>query len=152
MPFNIKPPMDDDEYFERMCRAIFQGGLNWQMIEKKWPNFRKAFDNFSIEKVAKYGEQDVKKLMNDAGIVRNEKKIRSAIYNAQEFQRIQKEFKSFPRYLGSFRNAEYAIQNDISERFKHIGPSSARMYLWMVGMKLTPNAEEKKWIAEHDKP
>jgi DNA-3-methyladenine glycosylase I len=151
MPFGIKPPKNDDEYFERMCHAVFQAGLNWKMVENKWPGFRKAFADFSIEKVAKYGESDVQKLMGDRRIIRNEKKIRSVIFNARAFQNIQKEYKSFPKYMSSFRGAERGLQNDIEERFKHLGPSSARMYLWMVGMNLKPNEEEKKWIVKHDK-
>ncbi len=150
MPFNIKQPRDDDEYFERMSRAIFQAGLNWKMIENKWPNFRKAFSGFSIQKVAKFDEKDVARLMGDAGIVRNEKKIRSTISNAKEFQKIEQEFKSFPKYMDSFKS-EYGLGYDLQERFSFLGASTSRMYLWMAGMKLTPNDEEKRWIAHRRK-
>ena len=148
---NIKPPKDDDGYFERMSRAIFQGGLNWRMVENKWPGSKKAFADFSIDKVAKFGDEKVLELMTDTRIIRNEKKIRAVIHNAQEFKRIQEEYKSFPRYISSFRGAEQGLAYDIQMRFKHIGPSTARMYLWMVGMKLTPTSEEKAWIAAHSR-
>lgn len=151
MPFNITAPKDDDEYFERMSRAIFQAGLNWKMINNKWPNFRKAFANFSIDKVAKFNEKDVESLMKDTGIIRNGKKIRSTIFNAQEFQRIEKEFGSFKKYIDSFKSAHGGLANDMRERFKHLGPSSSRTYLWMAGVKLEPNEEEKAWIAKHRK-
>src|SRR5207247_1623214 len=71
------PPKDDHGYLDLMSRAIFSAGLNWRMIEKKWPHFRKAFRDFSPEKVARLSERDIRALMQDPGIVRNEKKIRS---------------------------------------------------------------------------
>jgi DNA-3-methyladenine glycosylase I len=95
----VTPPKDDADYFERMSRALFTAGLNWAMIEKKWPNFRKAFAAFSPEKVAKMTEKDVKALMGDTGIVRNERKIRATIHNAGEFASLKKEFGSFKGYL-----------------------------------------------------
>src|SRR5713101_6163762 len=76
-------PKDDQGYFDLMSRAIFTAGLNWRMVEKKWPNFRKAFAGFSPRKVANLSERDVKSLMGNAGIVRNEKKIRATIENAK---------------------------------------------------------------------
>lgn len=152
MPFNITLPKNDDEYFERMSRAIFQAGLNWKMINNKWPNFKKAFSNFSIDKVAKFTEKDVGSLMKDTGIIRNEKKIRSTIFNAQEFQRVEKEFGSFKRYIGSFKGAHAGLAHDMQDRFKHLGAASSRTYLWMAGVKLEPNEEEKAWIAKHHKP
>ena len=58
-------------YFENMTRIIFQGGLNWRIIEKKWPNFRKAFSDFLIDSVGNFKEDDVERLMNNKDIVRN---------------------------------------------------------------------------------
>jgi DNA-3-methyladenine glycosylase I len=61
------PPKDDRGYFDLMSKAIFTAGLNWTVVEKKWPSFRKAFSGFSPEKVAKLSERDVKALMEDPG-------------------------------------------------------------------------------------
>ncbi len=138
-------PKTEDGYFERMNHAIFQAGLNWSMIEKKWPNFQKTFADFSISKVAGFNEAKVKTLMNDASIVRNEKKIRSSVANAKEFLRVQKEFGSFQSYLDSFKKDEEGLISDLQKRFRHLGESSARMYLYMVGRKLTPTKEEMRW-------
>jgi len=68
-------PPSDDAYFENMTHVIFQAGLSWKMIETKWPNFKKAFENFSINRVAEFNEDDIKRLMIDSSIVRNRKKI-----------------------------------------------------------------------------
>jgi DNA-3-methyladenine glycosylase I len=142
------PPKDDSEYFERMSRSLFTAGLNWSMVEKKWPNFRKAFAAFSPEKVSKMTEKDVKTLMGDSGIVRNERKIRATVHNAGEVIKLEKEFGSFNGYIASFGKDETRLVEDLQKRFKHVGGSTARMFLWSVGYKLTPTAEEKEWLAK----
>ena len=151
MPHGLKvtPPKNDSEYFERMSKAIFTAGLNWSMVEKKWPNFKKAFAAFTPEKVAKLTEKDVKTLMEDTGIVRNEKKIRATIHNAGEFVSLKKEFGSFKGYVASFGKDEERLQEDLQEKFQHVGGSTARMFLWSVGHDLTPNAEEKQWMSKN---
>src|SRR6266700_2699798 len=85
-PRSMKPPKDDAEYFERLTKSVFTAGLNWTVVENKWPVFQKAFAQFSLPKVAKFNEKDVKTLMGNAGIVRNEKKIRATIHNAGELR------------------------------------------------------------------
>ena len=145
----VTTPKDDSEYFARMSRALFSAGLNWDMMEKKWPNFSKAFADFSPEKVSKMTEKDVKSLMGDAGIVRNEKKIRATIHNAKEFVSLKKEFGSFKGYVASFGKDEGRLQEDLQEKFKHVGGSTARMFLWSSGYKLTPTAEEKEWTSKN---
>ena len=147
----VTAPKDDAEYFERMSRALFSSGLNWTMVDKKWPNFRKAFAAFSPDKVAKMTEKDVKSLMGDAGIVRNERKIRATIHNAGQFVALKREFGSFKGYVASFGKDEERLQQDLQEKFKHVGGSTSRMFLWSVGYKLTPNAEEKNWMAKKDR-
>lgn len=86
--------------------------------------------------------------MKDSGIVRNEKKIRATVHNAGEFARVGREFGSFKKYLQSFGKDEQKLQEDLQERFHHLGPSSARMFLWLAGHPPTPNKEEKAWLAE----
>jgi DNA-3-methyladenine glycosylase I len=147
--WNVKAPKNDSEFFERMTKTIFTAGLNWKVIENKWPNFQKAFADFSIEKVAKFGEKDVKKLVADAGIVRNEKKIRATVHNAGEFQKVEKEFGTFQKYVDSFGKDEDKLLEAVQERFQHVGASTARMFLWSSGCQLTPNKEEKKWMSAH---
>jgi DNA-3-methyladenine glycosylase I len=78
-----RPVHDDTHLYERLVLEAFQSGLSWLTILRKRENFRKAFDGFDIEKVAAYGAKDHRRLMNDAGIVRNRKKIEAAITNAQ---------------------------------------------------------------------
>jgi DNA-3-methyladenine glycosylase I len=137
-----KPPKDDNGYLEEMTRVIFQAGLNWEVIRKKWPDFRKAFVNFSIKRIAEFDHRDIRRLMNDKGIVRNERKIKATVHNAQELLKIKQEFGSFRSYLESFGD-EHERLNDLRKRFQHIGETSARIFLWIVGVKVTPTPEER---------
>jgi DNA-3-methyladenine glycosylase I len=149
-PWKATPPKDDRGYFERMTTHMFSAGLNWKTVENKGAAFEKAFSGFSPDKVARFTEDDVKRLMNDEGIIRNEKKIRATIHNAAQFLELKKEYGSFSQYLSHFGKKEERVQTDLQERFHHVGPSTARMFLWSVGYPLTPNSEEKKWMAGHE--
>jgi len=128
-------PATDREYFENMTRCIFQGGLNWQMIANKWPNFREAFAEFDIDKVAAYGPDDVARLRGDEGIIRNRQKIEATIRNAEEFERIAAEHGSFQKWLDSLdkgSNYDYVVKR-LKSRFKRVGPGTAHIFLWSVG-------------------
>ncbi len=93
-------PIDDDnELFERLVLEINQAGLSWTTILNKQENFKKAYHDFNIKKVAAYKEKDVERLMNDAGIIRNRLKILAAIENAKILLGIQKEVGSFKNWI-----------------------------------------------------
>jgi len=96
------PVHNDRKLFEFLVLDAFQAGLSWSIILKKRNNFRKAFDNFNPEKIAKYTQKDVKRLLSDEGIVRNKLKINATISNAKEFLKIKKEFKGFSKYIWQF--------------------------------------------------
>src|SRR6266545_4515971 len=93
------PLKDDNVLFERFILEMNQAGLSWITILKKADNFRKAYHGFKIAKVAKYGEMDVTRLLNDPGIIRNRLKINAAIVNAQTILKLQKECGSFRNWL-----------------------------------------------------
>lgn len=93
------PIHNDDELFGRLIMEINQAGLSWETILKKENSFRKAYDKFSIKKVAGYTEKDRERLLNDAGIIRNRLKVNAAIENAKTILELQKEFGSFEKWL-----------------------------------------------------
>jgi len=93
------PLHDDNELFCRLVMEINQAGLSWETILKKEASFRKAYHNFNIKKVAAYTENDRKRLMADAGIIRNRLKINAAIENAKTILILQKEYGSFEKWL-----------------------------------------------------
>lgn len=104
------PLYDDRKLFEFLVLDAFQAGLSWAIILKKRENFRKAFDNFNPEKIVKYTSRDVKRLLSNEGIVRNQLKINATITNSREFLKIKKEFKSFKKYIWQFTDHK-TIQN-----------------------------------------
>jgi len=93
------PLHDDNELFGRLLLEINQAGLNWEIILKKEPAFRKAFSNYDVKKVASYKEKDRERLLNDAGIIRNRLKINASIENAKVILVLQKEYGSFDKWL-----------------------------------------------------
>jgi DNA-3-methyladenine glycosylase I len=110
-----EPVYDDAILFEFLLLETFQAGLNWLTILNKREHFRKAFDNFDYQKIAKYPESKFTELMQNDGIIRNKLKIRSAITNAQLFMEIQAEFGSFSKFIWSYVNDE-PILNEFIKR------------------------------------
>jgi DNA-3-methyladenine glycosylase I len=96
------PVHDDKKHFEMMVLDSFQAGLSWKTILHRREGFHKAFSGFDVEKVAKYSDRQVEKLMNDTGIIRNKLKITGTIKNAKAFIAIQQEFGSFDAYIWRF--------------------------------------------------
>ena len=103
------PLHNDDKLFEFLILEGFQAGLSWSTILNKRENFRKAFDNFDYQKIAKYDQKKIDNLLNDAGIIRNKLKINAAITNAKAFMQVQKEFGSFDKYIWSFTGGKTII-------------------------------------------
>ena len=93
------PVEDDNKLFERLTLEINQAGLSWNTILIKQDNFRKAYSNFDIEKIANYDQGERERLLNDPGIIRNKLKVDAAIYNAQVILELKAEFGSFKNWL-----------------------------------------------------
>lgn len=148
------PVHDDRKLFEFLILEGAQAGLSWTTILNKRRNYRKAFDGFRAEKIARYGARDVKRLLADFGIVRNRLKIAAAIQNAKAFLAVRKEFGSFDSYLWSFvggkpkqnrwrrmdqvpaRTSESdAMSRDLSRRgFKFVGSTICYALMQATGM------------------
>jgi DNA-3-methyladenine glycosylase I len=148
------PVRGDRRLFEFLVLEGAQAGLAWITILRKRPAYRAAFDNFDFKRVARYGERDVRRLLADAGIVRNELKIRSAIRNAQAFIAVRREFGSFARYLWGFvggvpvqnrrrslrdvpprTGISDALSKDLKARgFNFVGSTIVYAYMQAVGM------------------
>lgn len=148
------PLHDDNKIFEAILLDTFQAGLSWLTILKKRENFRIAFDNFNIKKIAKYNETKLNTLMLNEGIIRNKLKIISAVSNAQAFLNIQKEFGSFDNYIWQFTSyktinnkpktlADYptrspesdAMSKDLMRRgFKFVGSTICYAFMQAIGM------------------
>ena len=149
-----QPVYDDETLFEFLILESFQAGVSWITILNKRENFRKAFDNFDYKKIAVYPESKFDELMQNAGIIRNKLKIKSAITNAQLFIEIQKEFGSFSKFVWSYvkhepiinkfhKREEVPVTTEISDKlskdlkkrgFKFTGSTIMYAYMQAVGM------------------
>ena len=159
-------PVDDDRrLFEKLCLEGFQAGLSWLTILRKRESFRKAFANFDIEKVARFGERDIQRLLGDAGIVRHRGKIEAAINNAQRaaelletesslaayFWRYEPDPASRPRVLTpevlramATSPESAALSKDLKRRgWRFVGPTT--MYALMQAMGLVNDHMDGCW-------
>lgn len=148
------PVYDDATLFEFLILETFQAGLSWHTILKKRENFRVAFDRFDYVKIAGYAEDKVQELLQDAGIIRNQLKIRATISNAQAFMQVQGEFGSFSNYIWQFTGGQPivndwqtlkeipattplsdAVSKDLKKRgFKFVGTTVVYAHLQATGM------------------
>ena len=148
------PVRDDRKLFEMLILEGAQAGLSWSTILKRRKTYKKAFDNFDAKKISKYKSKDIKRLLNDEGIIRNKLKVAATILNAKKFLEIKKEFGSFEKYIWSFVNHK-PIQNkfnsikeipantkqsdkmskDLKEKgFKFVGTTICYAFMQAVGM------------------
>ena len=149
-----KPVYDDETIFEFLILETFQAGLSWYTILAKRENFRRAFDNFNLKKIANYSEDKMAQLAEDAGIIRNKLKIKATVSNAQAFIKVQEEFGSFSKYIWGFVNGKPidnqpktlsevkatttisdALSKDMKKRgFKFVGPTVMYAHMQATGM------------------
>ena len=139
---------DDSYLFEMLILESFQAGLSWECILNKRDAFRKAYDNFSLDKVCSYDEEKINELIGNNDIVRNKLKIRASVNNARVFKSIVLEFGSFYSYLCSFTNGSIfyeidktksllsnSISNDLVKRgMRFVGSTIIYSYLQAIGV------------------
>jgi len=148
------PLHEDNKLFEFLVLDAFQAGLSWLIILRKREGFRKAFENFDPEKIAKYINQDIDRLIKDSSIVRNKSKILATINNARFFLNVQKEFGSFDTYIWQFvdgktiqntfvhlsempseSNESKALSKDLKKRgFQFVGPTICYAFMQAAGL------------------
>jgi len=117
------PLHDDRRLFEFLILEGVQAGLSWHIVLKKRENYRAAFDQFDPEKVARYNDAKIARLLHNAGLIRNRLKIQSAIQNAKAFLRVQEEFESFDAYIWRFVDGRPKI--NFWKTLKQIPPRTA---------------------------
>ncbi len=120
------------DYLEIMSKVVFQSGMSWKLIENKWPDIRKAMDNFDIDKVADYDERDIERLSQDARVIRNYKKLVAIASNARKMIELDKQYGSFKKYLRSHGDFD-ATLNAMRRDFKFMGPMGVYYFLYVVG-------------------
>ncbi len=128
------PVHDDRKLFEMLLLEGFQAGLSWITILRKRENFRKAFRGFDPEKIARFTQRDVERLMLDAGIVRNRLKIEGSVQSAKAYLAVRKEFGSFDRFIWQFTDQNQMSKELLRRGFKFVGPTICYAFMQAVGM------------------
>lgn len=148
------PLHNDRKLFEFLILDAMQSGLSWKIVLNKRKSFRDAFDRFDPNKISAYTEKDIKRLLTNEGIIRNRRKIESAINNAGRFLEVKKEFKTFDTYIWSFTNyktikgkfkkwsdiptiskASEEMSTDMKARgFTFVGPTVCYAFMQTIGM------------------
>ena len=146
------PSHDDRVLFEFLILEGAQAGLSWETILRKRENYRAAFDNFDVTKIAKYNQQKVDRLLQNEGIIRNRLKIAATISNAKAFLKVQQEFGSFAKYLWQFVNNKPvirrrgaavpvntslsdALSKDLQQRgFRFVGTTICYSFMQAIGL------------------
>lgn len=124
----------DDELFGRLLLEINQAGLSWTLMLRKQNDFRRAYSNFSIEKVAEYDDSERERLMQDAGVIRNKLKINAAIVNAQKILELRKEFGTFKGWLDTNNNLTLTEWTKLFKKtFKFTGGEIVNEFLMSTG-------------------
>lgn len=128
------PIADDNELFGRLILEINQAGLSWNTILQKQENFRRAFDNYDIQRIASYTEADRERLLNDAGIIRNRLKINAVIHNANVILALQKSHGSFKNWIDSHHpKSKDAWVKLFKQTFKFTGGEIVNEFLMSTG-------------------
>lgn len=128
------PITDNNQLFERLILEINQAGLSWETILKKQEAFKRAYYDFDIQKIARFGMEDTERLMNDAGIIRNKKKIEAAIYNAQRVLEICEEYGSFNQWLDHHHPKPLASWvKEFKKEFRFVGGEIVNEFLMSIG-------------------
>jgi len=148
------PVHNDRKLFEFLVLEAFQAGLSWRCVLHKRENFRTAFARFDYRKVARFTARDIKRLVGDAGIVRNQAKIKATVNNAQRFMEVRQEFGTFAKYMWgwvegrpivnrfctmkevpSFDDVAARWSKDLKQRgFQFLGPTVVYAHMQAVGM------------------
>lgn len=144
------PVRDDRRLFEKLCLEGFQSGLSWRTILMKRENFRAAFSNFDVDKIAAFGEADVARLLGDAGIVRHRGKIEAVINNAKCAQELVRKEGSLAAYVWRYEPkpdalkppqtqstspASIALSKDLKKRgWKFVGPTTVFAFMQAMGL------------------
>jgi DNA-3-methyladenine glycosylase I len=133
------------DYLAALSIAVFEPGLNWRVVESKWPGITEAFDGFDVPTVAAYSPADEDRLLADPRVIRNHRKIEAVVHNAREMLALEGEGGGFARYLRSKGSYE-ELAADLKARFSFLGDTGTYHFLYVVG---EPVPSWDDWAGSH---
>ena len=146
MTYEIPPritPDSDGGYLEELTKTIFRAGFSWSVVRDRWDGFRRSFDAFDLDRVASYGDEELERLSNDSGIVRNRRKIAATVDNARTMISLIDEHGSFHEYLRSLDHLDYYERvKELTGQFAGLGRTGAFVFLHCVNEE-TPNWHDR---------
>ena len=134
VPEVIESPKTAD-VLDVMTRAVFQAGVSWAQIAKNWDAYGRAFDGFDVERVARFGEADIERVLAEPGILRMRRKVAATVANAAALRDLVAEYGDFHRYVTSFPNYN-AIAKDVKKRFSFMGDMNVWYLLFRLGERV----------------
>jgi hypothetical protein len=143
-PQQIKPTKLAD-YLEVMTKAVFQGGMSWQVVESKWEGFRQAFAGFEPRAITAFTGEDVERLSADTRIIRNRHKIEATLHNAETILALDGAAGGFARWLRSHASFDDTVAA-LRTEFRFLGDTGAYYFLYVVGERVPPH---EQWMAAH---
>ena len=155
-----EPIYDDNKLFELLILETFQAGLSWEIVLNKREDFRKAFDNFDIDKISNYDDKKIDELMKNEKIIRNKRKIESSVNNAKIFKNIQEKYGSFSDYIWKFTDNKIIYEtektrSELSDKIskelrkygmKFVGTTIVYSYLQAIGIINSHDKECFKYV------
>jgi len=138
-PQQIQPTSLDD-YLEIMSKAVFQSGISWRVVESKWESTREAFRNFDVHAVANLDEHEIDELTKDTRVIRNYRKLKAIVSNAQKMIELERDYGTFQSYLSALTDFDAAL-TAIRKDFKFMGPTGVYYFLYVVGERVPPHHE-----------
>jgi DNA-3-methyladenine glycosylase I len=143
-PAQIEPTGLSD-YLAVMSRAVFEPGLNWSVVDAKWPGITEAFEGFDAYAVAAFTPEDVARLMADARVIRNRRKLEAVVHNAGEMLALDGAGGGFRTYLRS-KDSYEELAADLKSRFRFLGDSGVYHFLYSVR---EPVPDWEAWMTQH---
>jgi 3-methyladenine DNA glycosylase Tag len=137
-------PKGPDDYLEQLSKPVFQAGINWRVVNSKWPGIKKAFHEFKIERVARMSDREIDTLMKDERVIRARPKLNAVVHNANALLELERA-GGIKKHLRSFDDYE-ELATDLKKRFKFVGDSGMYHFLWTVKQ---PVPEWRAWAKSH---
>ena len=153
VPSPMQPPQRIDprslaDYLEIMCKAVFQSGMSWKVVESKWPGTRAALHNFDPKWISGMSEAELDALTADSRVIRNRRKLEAIVTNAQRMLELDAEHGGFRNYLRSHSESGVLI-DDIHRQFKFMGEMGTFYWLYVVGEDVPDHEEFQRSRAAH---
>jgi len=137
-------PKSIDDYLEQLSKPVFQAGINWRVVNAKWPGIKKGFHDFKAERVARMSDREIDKLMTDESVIRARPKLNAVVYNANALLELERA-GGFKKHLRSFDDYD-ELATDLKKRFKFVGDSGMYHFLYTVKQ---PVPEWHVWAKAH---